>query len=62
MELTRTPKKDDVLPLSKPIVGVSGKVHKQLLVPAGTIVTVSLLAYNLYVHPLDLPVGIAGLR
>ena len=48
-EIIRTPKKDDILPLSKPIVGLSGKVYNDLLVPAGTIVTVSAVGYNLYV-------------
>lgn len=51
-ELARTAAKDDVLPLSKPIVGLSGKVYKDLLVPAGTIVTISTVGYNLYVVPL----------
>lgn len=51
-DLTRAPQKDDILPLSKPIVGVSGKVYKDLLVPAGTTVTISTVGYNLYVRPL----------
>lgn len=45
-ELQRVPKKDDVLPLSKPVVGVSGKVYKELLVPAGTTIMVSQMGYN----------------
>ena len=53
IDFIRAPKKDDVLPLSKPIVGVSGKVHKELLIPAGTVLTISPVGYNLYVHPLD---------
>ena len=46
--------KDDVLPLSKPIVGVSGKVYEELPVPAGTGILISILAYNLYVPPVDM--------
>ena len=44
-------KKDDVLPLSKPVVGVSGKVYKELLVPAGTTIMISQMGYNVYVCP-----------
>ncbi|KAF9778983.1 cytochrome P450 [Thelephora terrestris] len=46
-EVQRTPSKDDVLPLSKSLVGLSGKLHEELPIPAGTIVTISILAYNL---------------
>jgi len=46
-EISRTPDKDDFLPLSNPIVGISGKVYKDLPVPAGTLVTVSTVGYNL---------------
>ena len=53
VEIPRSPNKDDVLPLSKPIVGVSGRVHKELPVPAGTFVVISTIGYNLCVHPLD---------
>lgn len=52
IEVIRAPGTDDVLPLSKPIVGVSGKVHKELLVPAWTIVSISMVGYNLCVYPL----------
>ena len=52
--MSRVPKKDDVLPLSKPILGVSGKVYKELSIPAGTFVSMSAAGYNLCVHPLDL--------
>ena len=38
---------DDVIPLSKPIVGVSGKVYNELAVPKGTLVVTSMLGYNL---------------
>ena len=54
MEVLRAPKKDDVLPLSKPIFGVSGKVYKELPIPAGTAITISTVGYNLCVHSLDL--------
>lgn len=53
VEVPRAPKGDDVLPLSKPIVGVSGKVYKELPIPAGTFITISTMGYNLYVYPLD---------
>jgi hypothetical protein len=36
IEVWLTPKEDDVLPLSKPVVGLSGKVYKELPIPAGT--------------------------
>lgn len=45
------PKEDDVLPLSKPVIGVSGKVYKELPVPAGTTITISPIGYNMYVCP-----------
>lgn len=38
---------DDVVPLSKPIVGVSGKVYRELAIPRGTIINISPLGYNL---------------
>ena len=56
-ELLRTPQKDVVLPLSKPIVGVSGKVHEELHIPAGTVIAISPLGYNLYVRPLERHLG-----
>lgn len=49
IELIRVPNKDDILPLSKPIVGVSGKVYKELPIPAGTGVMISTIGYNMYV-------------
>ena len=54
IEITRAPKKDDVLPLSKPVIGVSGKVYNELPVPAGTITLISITGYNLCVDPFDL--------
>jgi len=47
IEVEREATKDDVLPLAKPVVGVSGKVHKELPIPAGTLVFMSLLGYNM---------------
>ena len=52
LEVQRMPNKDDVLPLSKPIVGISGKVYKELSIPAGTLISISTVGYNLYVRPL----------
>ncbi|KAF9787520.1 cytochrome P450 [Thelephora terrestris] len=46
-EISRAAKTDDVLPLSKPIVGLSGKVYEDLPVPAGTLMTISTVGYNL---------------
>jgi len=51
VEIPRVATKDDVLPLSKPIVGVSGKVYTELPVPAGTLLSVSTVGYNLCVRP-----------
>jgi len=41
------PGKDDVVPLSKPVVGISGKVYNELPVPAGTQMFISTVGYNL---------------
>ena len=49
IEIMRVTKKDDVLPLSKPIVGVSGRVYKELPVPKGSQIFISTTGYNLYV-------------
>ena len=45
----REPIEDDLLPLSKPIVGTSGRVYADLPVPKGTMVTLSAFGYNMYV-------------
>ena len=42
---------DDALPLTKPIVGTSGRVYTELPVPKGTNVTISVTGYNLYFFP-----------
>ena len=52
LDMQREATKDDVLPLSKPIVGVSGKVYGELPVPAGILIYISTVGYNLYVHSL----------
>jgi len=52
-EIVRVATKDDVLPLTKPVVGISGKVYKELPVSAGTPVFISTIGYNLYVRPLS---------
>ena len=54
LEITRAAKDDNVLPLSKPVVGVSGKVYNELPILAGTIISVSTVGYNLYVRSLYL--------
>lgn len=56
----REPIEDNLLPLSKPVVGISGKVYAELLIPKGTMVTLSAFGYNLCVislrgrHTLDI--------
>ena len=52
MEVVREPIKDDMLPLSKPVVGTSGKVYNEILIPKGTLVNISTIGYNLFVFPL----------
>ena len=47
IEISRVAWNDDVIPLSKPIVGTSGKVYNELQVPGGTTVAVSIYGYNL---------------
>ena len=49
VEVMREPIEDDLLPLSKPIVGISGKVYAELPVPKGTMVALSAFGYNMYV-------------
>jgi len=46
-DIPRVTTEDDVLPLSKPVVGVSGKVYEELPVPAGTLLFISPFGYNL---------------
>jgi len=46
-QIPRVATEDNVLPLTKPIVGVSGKVYTNLPVPAGTHTFISTIGYNL---------------
>jgi len=50
IEVMREPIEDDLLPLSKPVVGTSGTVYSQLPIPKGTMVTLSAFGYNMYVN------------
>ena len=54
IEIVRAANKDDVLPFSKPVIGVSGNIYKELPVSAGTLIMISTVGYNLCVRPLDL--------
>ena len=56
-ELLRLLKKDDVLPLSKPVIGVSGKVYKELPIPARKGITISTVGYNMYVRSAHILLG-----
>jgi len=47
VEVSRTPNKDDMLPLTKPIVGTSGRVYTELPISKGTPVVISMFGYNL---------------
>lgn len=47
IEMLRTLQKDDILPLSRPIVGISGRVYNEVPVPAGTTIAISITGYNL---------------
>ena len=57
VEILRVAKEDNVLPLSRPVVGLSGKVYKELPVPAGTAMYMFPMGYNLYVCRLDPPLS-----
>ena len=46
VEIVREPIEDDVLPLTKPIVGTSGRVYAELPIPKGTPITISMIGYN----------------
>jgi len=46
-DIPRVTTEDDVMPLSKPIVGNSGKVYNEIAVPAGTFVFFSMLGHGL---------------
>jgi len=42
----RMSRRADILPLAKPIIGLSGKVYTELPIPAGTTIVVSAFGYN----------------
>lgn len=52
IEVPRVVTKDNVIPLSKPFVGVSGKVYTELPISTGTLTYISTVGYNLCVRPL----------
>ena len=56
-EISRQSTQDDVLPLTKPIVGTSGKVYTELPIPKGTIIAIPTSGYNLYVFFENLPLS-----
>jgi len=45
-DIIREASEDNVLPLSTPIVGASGKTYRELHVPKGTLVHASTSGYN----------------
>ena len=47
--MVRAPTEDDILPLTKPIVGASGRVYTELPIPKGTPTYISVVGYNLCV-------------
>lgn len=46
LEIVRAPIQDDILPLTKPIIGTSGRVYTELPIPKGTAVYISAIGYN----------------
>ena len=52
-EVIRVSTGDDVIPLSKPVIGAPGKVYNGFPIHAGTPITISLLGYNMYVTTHD---------
>ena len=48
IDIPRVTQNYDVIPLSKPVVGVSGKVYNELAVPRGTLAVVSPFGNNLW--------------
>ena len=49
VDIVRAPIEDDILPLSKPIIGTSGRVYTEFPIPKGTSVSVSTIGYNMCV-------------
>lgn len=56
VEIPRTPIEDDILPLTNPIVGTSGRIYTELPIPKGTPVTISAVGYNMCVSPAALSI------
>ena len=48
-DIVREASEDDMLPLSKPVVGRSGKTYHEIFVPKGTLIHASLSGHNTYV-------------
>ena len=48
-DIVREASEDDILPLSKPIIGRSGKVHHEIFIPKGSLIHASASGYNMYV-------------
>ena len=49
VEITRAPIDDDILPLTKPFVGASGRVYTELPIPKETRIDISTTGYHLYI-------------
>ena len=47
VDIRRVSEKDDVVPPATPVIGISGKVYNELLIPAGTIANISTIGHNL---------------
>lgn len=48
-DIIREASEDNILPLSKPIVGYSGKVYHKIFIPKGFMIHASPSGYNMYV-------------
>ena len=46
-DIPRVAWNDDVIPLSKPVIGVSGKVYNELVIPKGTMAVISPFGHNM---------------
>ena len=47
-DLIREASEDNMLPLSKPVIGRSGKVYHEIFIPKGSWIHASLSGYNTY--------------
>ena len=50
-DISRVACNDDIIPLSKPVVGVSGKVYNELAIPSGMMIVIPPFGHNLWVIP-----------